>query len=124
MGKHASSRLEVAPLTKGIEEQDYDGGCDMVDDSEIDTPNGHGSYPAGFTNDNQHTMLLSPTSTVPGHQIPHPHEPSQQASVSGHPFPSMTQLLDQNLDWDPFGLSASMAFPSHQPFQFDQATMR
>jgi hypothetical protein len=29
----------------------------------------------------------------------------------------MTQLLDSGLDWDPFGLSASMAFPTQ--FSFD-----
>ncbi|EQK97497.1 MeaB bZIP transcription factor [Ophiocordyceps sinensis CO18] len=100
-------------------EREYDG---MVDDSEMETPNGHGSYPPGFTHDTQHTMMLSPSSTAPGPQMPHPHEPTQQAP--GSPFPSMTQLLHQNLDWDPFGLSASMAFPNQQPFQYDQANMR
>lgn len=34
----------------------------------------------------------------------------------------MTQLLDPALDWDPFGLSASMAFPSQ--FSFDTSSMR
>ncbi|PHH88377.1 hypothetical protein CDD83_7610 [Cordyceps sp. RAO-2017] len=107
-----------------LEEPEYDGQCDMVDDSEMDTPNGHGPYPSGFGHDNQQTMLLSPTSTVPGHQIPPPQENGQHGAASNHPFPSMTQLLDQNLDWDPFGLSASMAFPNHQHFQFDQANLR
>lgn len=106
-------------------DQEYEGQCDVVDDSEMDVPNGHGPYPPGFTNDSQHAMLLSPPSTVPGHQMAHPNEPVQPASMSNHAFPPMTQLLDHNLDWDPFGLSASMAFPNHhQPFQFDQASMR
>jgi hypothetical protein len=37
-------------------------------------------------------------------------------------YPSMTQLLDANLDWDPFGLSASMQFPAQ--FSFDTSNMR
>lgn len=84
----------------------------MVEDSEIDTPSGPGPYPAGFNGDHQ-PMLLSPVSTAPGHQVP----------TSTSQYPSMTQLLDQNVDWDPFGLSASMAFPTQQ-FPFDQSSMR
>ncbi|KAK5989926.1 hypothetical protein PT974_08189 [Cladobotryum mycophilum] len=91
-------------------EQEYE--ADMVDDSEIETPSGPGPYPGGF-NGEQQPMLLSPASTGPGHQVP----------TSNSQYPSMTQLLDQNADWDPFGLSASMAFPT-QPFQFDQPSMR
>lgn len=34
----------------------------------------------------------------------------------------MTQLLDPALDWDPFGLSASMQFPTQ--FSFDTSNMR
>ncbi|KJZ72951.1 hypothetical protein HIM_07714 [Hirsutella minnesotensis 3608] len=103
-------------------DQDFDGRCDMIDEPELDTPNPHASFPSAFSSESQHPMLLSPTSTVPGHHAPHPHEPTP--SVVGQTFPSMTQLLDQNLDWDPFGLSASMAFPNHQPFHFDQANIR
>lgn len=36
---------------------------------------------------------------------------------------SMTQLLDPAMDWDPFGLSASMQFPSTS-FSFDTSNMR
>ncbi|KAL7792529.1 hypothetical protein V8C37DRAFT_126793 [Trichoderma ceciliae] len=91
-------------------EQEYE--ADMVDDSEIETPSGPGPYPGGFAGEHQ-PMLLSPASTGPGHQV-----------TTSSQYPSMTQLLDQNADWgDPFGLSASMAFPT-QPFQFDQTHMR
>lgn len=90
-------------------EQEYE--ADMVDDSEIETPSGPGPYPGGF-NGEQQPMLLSPASTGPGHQV-----------TTGSQYPSMTQLLDQQPDWDPFGLSASMAFPN-QPFQFDQTHLR
>lgn len=45
-----------------------------------------------------------------------PQQPQQQHGMS------MTQLLDPSIDWDPFGLSASMAFPSS--FSFDTSNMR
>ncbi|KAH8126350.1 hypothetical protein ACSS6W_003949 [Trichoderma asperelloides] len=91
-------------------EQEYE--ADMVEDSEIETPSGPGPYPGGF-NGEQQTMLLSPASTGPGHHV-----------TTGSQYPSMSQLLDQNADWgDPFGLSASMAFPA-QPFPFDQGHLR
>ena len=113
-------------------EQEYDQP-EMIDDSEIETPGGGpGPYPASYHNEPQQPMMLSPASNGPSHHIsppqepPHQHQPphQQQPQVSGSQYPSMTQLLDQNLDWDPFGLSASMAFPTAQQFQFDQASMR
>lgn len=105
-------------------EQEYDAQADMIDDSEIETPGGPTPYPSGFNSDPQQPMMMSPASNGPGHQMTPSHEPPQQPQTShSSQYPSMTQLLDQNLDWDPFGLSASMAFPSQQ-FQFDQANMR
>jgi hypothetical protein len=56
-----------------------------------------------------------------GHQASH-HQQQQGQQQQGAGFPSMTQLLDPALDWDPFGLSASMAFPSQ--FSFDTSNMR
>ncbi|PTB66327.1 basic-leucine zipper transcription factor [Trichoderma citrinoviride] len=97
------------PRWRRVDAQEYE--ADMVEDSEIETPSGPGPYPGGF-NGEQQPMLLSPASTGPGHQV-----------TTGSQYPSMTQLLDQQPDWDPFGLSASMAFPN-QPFQFDQTHMR
>ncbi|KAF4976667.1 hypothetical protein FZEAL_6705 [Fusarium zealandicum] len=105
-------------------EQEYDAQADMIDDSEIETPAGHGNYSSGYSGDAQQPMMMSPASNGPGHQMTPSHEPAHQAPTSHAQYPSMTQLLDQNgLDWDPFGLSASMAFPTQQ-FQFDQANMR
>ncbi|KPM42614.1 hypothetical protein AK830_g3926 [Neonectria ditissima] len=106
-------------------EQEYDAQADMIDDSEIETPGGPGHYPTNnFNSDPQQPMMLSPASNGPGHQMTPSHEPVHHTQTShSSQYPSMTQLLDQNLDWDPFGLSASMAFPSQQ-FQFDQANMR
>lgn len=97
-------------------EQEYDAQADMVEDTELDAPSGPGPYPAPFTNDGG--QMLSPTSNGPGHM------PQHDPQTTGQPYPSMTSLLDhQNIDWDPFGLSASMAFPS-QPYQLDQTNMR
>lgn len=48
-----------------------------------------------------------------------PQQPHQQQQQQGM---SMTQLLDPSIDWDPFGLSASMAFPTS--FSFDTSNMR
>jgi hypothetical protein len=93
-------------------EQEYDTQVDMVDDSEIETPSGPGPYPSGFGSDGGQPMMLTPTSNGSGQPVHH-------AQASNQQYPSMTQLLDQNLEWDPFGLSASMAFPTQQ-FQFDQ----
>ncbi|KAM0562079.1 hypothetical protein ACHAPJ_002523 [Fusarium lateritium] len=106
-------------------EQEYDAQADMVDEPEIETPAGHGGYPSGYNGDNQQPMMMSPASSGPGHQMTPSHEPVQQPQTTHSQYPSMTQLLDQNgLDWDPFGLSASMAFPNGQQFQFEQANMR
>lgn len=95
----------------------------MLDESEIDTPSGPGPYPDSFNNDRHHPVMLSPSSNGPSHPVRHSQEPVHHINVSSQQYPSMTQLLDQNLDWDPFGLSASMAFPAQQ-FHFDQANMR
>ncbi|GKU19992.1 unnamed protein product [Fusarium langsethiae] len=110
-------------------EQEYDAQADMIDEPEIETPAGHGGYPSGYSGENQQPMMMSPASSGPGHQMTPSHEPAQQQQqqpqTSHSQYPSMTQLLDQNgLDWDPFGLSASMAFPNGQQFQFEQANMR
>jgi hypothetical protein len=110
-------------------EQEYDAQANMMDESEIDTPGGPGQYPAGFNGNNNHpepnqSVMLSPASSAPGPQYSQHHDNPPHAASSGQPYPSMTQLLDQNLDWDPFGLSASMAFPNQQQFQYDQSHMR
>ncbi len=55
--------------------------------------------------------------------------PSSASSMMGvgvsggqNGYPTMTQLLDPALDWDPFGLSASMQFPTQ--FSFDTSNTR
>ncbi|KAH8673844.1 hypothetical protein BX600DRAFT_536468 [Xylariales sp. PMI_506] len=102
-------------------QQEYDAPTDMIDDVEADTP-GPGPYPAQFNNGPQHGMNAPPTTTST--QMPQVMAQSDQqsAQTSGQGYPSMTQLLDPALDWDPFGLSASMAFPTQ--FSFDTSSMR
>ncbi|PHH83583.1 hypothetical protein CDD82_6611 [Ophiocordyceps australis] len=105
-------------------DQEYDGHTEMMEDSKIDAPNGSVPYPAGFNGNHQPSMILPPDTNVAGNHLSQSLETNQQASLPNQSFPSMTQLLDQNLDWDPFGLTASMAFPNHHSFQFDQTSMR
>lgn len=87
-----------------------------MDDSELDTPSGPGPYPAPFSGPQ---LAMSPT--TPGSSR---HAPSPQSLHASRPgqYGTMTQLLDSNLEWDPFGLSASMAFPNQ--FAFDQSNLR
>ncbi|KAI1374984.1 hypothetical protein F4677DRAFT_150170 [Hypoxylon crocopeplum] len=104
-------------------EQEYDAPTDMMDEPEPDTP-GPGPYPSTFQV-SQHGMSVQSAATGP------PGQPSMisggqgnqvQGQTQGQGYPSMTQLLDPALDWDPFGLSASMAFPTQ--FSFDTSNMR
>jgi hypothetical protein len=96
-------------------EQEYDAQADMVDDQDQPEIAGPGPYPAPFNTQlppivNQHPRAHQ--------QLP---QPGDQASG----YNSMTQLLDPYdpmLDMDPFGLSASMHFPTQ--FTFDTSSMR
>uniref|UniRef100_L2G7A0 BZIP transcription factor n=1 Tax=Colletotrichum fructicola (strain Nara gc5) TaxID=1213859 RepID=L2G7A0_COLFN len=103
-------------------EQEYDAPADMIEDSEIDTPSGPGPYPNNFSGDAPQNMMASPNSVGPGQHMTSQAESAQPAQTTGGAYPSMTQLLDTGIDWDPFGLSASMAFPSQ--FSFDTSNMR
>lgn len=99
-------------------EQEYDAAADLMEDQvdQAETPSGPGPYPGGpYSAEAQQIALSSPATTAPpgdGSSAPTPH---------GN-YPSMTQLLDPGIDWDPFGLSASMAFPTQ--FSFDTSNMR
>ncbi|CAD6442707.1 cc3c6c69-0743-4d6a-91dc-2d46e560208f [Sclerotinia trifoliorum] len=100
-------------------EQEYDAQADMVDDQpEIAGP---GPYPepvpAGQLNQlqgNQPQQLGHP-----------PHSQGMHGENATQAYNPMTQLLDPYdpmLDMDPFGLSASMQFPTQ--FSFDTSSMR
>lgn len=100
----------------------------MIDDSAdaADTPSaGPGPYPgavSGVSYGNMSAgdaMIMSPTTTGPPVSLTAGQQ-GLMAAPQQQNYPSMTQLLDQ--DWDPFGLSASMQFPSQ--FSFDTSNMR
>ncbi|KAK0622844.1 hypothetical protein B0T14DRAFT_425401 [Immersiella caudata] len=109
-----------------LTQQEYDAAADMMDDpaDPPDTP-GPGPYPGpAYTSEPQSMSLSSPVTIGPpgGHQVTG-QSPIDSAPHSQHPtYPSMTQLLDPQYDFDPFGLSASMAFPTQ--FSFDTSNMR
>lgn len=108
-------------------EQEYDAAADMMDDTGDgpDTPSGPGPFPGpAYTGEPQPMSLSSPVTTgPPGNQpIPGQSPIENAAHTQQSTYPSMTQLLDPNYDFDPFGLSASMAFPTQ--FSFDTSNMR
>ncbi|KAK0645851.1 hypothetical protein B0T16DRAFT_457842 [Cercophora newfieldiana] len=108
-----------------LTQQEYDAAADMMDDPG-DPPDTPGPYPgAAYTGEPQTMSLPSPVTTGPpgGHQHVAGQSPMDVAAHTQHPaYPSMTQLLDPQYDFDPFGLSASMAFPTQ--FSFDTSNMR
>jgi hypothetical protein len=97
-------------------EQEYESQADMVDDQDPSEISGPGPYPAQFGQ-------IPPNPTQ--QHGPHQQQQIPQAGDNGSNFSSMTQLLDPYdpmLDMDPFGLSASMHFPTQ--FTFDTSSMR
>lgn len=97
----------------------------MMDDGDApDTPSGPGPYPGpSYPGEPQPMSLSSPVTTgPPGSQTITGPSPIDAAHTQHPTYPSMTQLLDPNYDFDPFGLSASMAFPTQ--FSFDTSNMR
>ncbi|KAK4231530.1 hypothetical protein QBC38DRAFT_354265 [Podospora fimiseda] len=106
-----------------LSQQEYDAAADMIDDETPDTPSGPGPYPGAYNGEPQAMSLSSPvTNGPPSNQIGG-QSPADNGGHNQHPtYPSMTQLLDPGYDFDPFGLSASMAFPTQ--FSFDTSNMR
>jgi len=98
-------------------EQEYDAQADMVDDQDA-TDSGPGPYPEPFPlvqqMNQQHALQQQQNQQQLG-----------QMGTNAQSYNSMTQLLDPYdpmLDMDPFGLSASMQFPTQ--FSFDTSSMR
>ncbi|KAI6373645.1 hypothetical protein MCOR25_003418 [Pyricularia grisea] len=109
-------------------EQEYDAADNMMDDCETpDTPSGPGPYPgAPYSGEGQSLNLSSPAATgtpLDSSIAPSPAVTTAAAHTTSA-YPSMTQLLDTGIDWDPFGLTASMAFPNGSQFAFDTSNMR
>ncbi|KAK8873754.1 bZIP transcription factor [Apiospora arundinis] len=120
-----------------LTQQEYDAPNDMIDEVEPDTP-GPGPYPTQYAGgqqpqahqnhqphhqpQQQHGMPMQSVAGGASGQQAMPQGEQQPGHSQGQGYPSMTQLLDPALDWDPFGLSASMQFPTQ--FSFDTSNMR
>lgn len=102
-------------------EQEYDAAADMMEEGAEaeDGGPGPGPYPGSTYASQAAQQQMSPTTTGPMEPSAAPGQPQQQQQQQGI---SMTQILDPSMDWDPFGLSASMTFPSS--FSFDTSNMR
>lgn len=132
LSSSASGPVSYFPLpciNASSTEQEYDAAVDMMDEAgdTPDTPSGPGPYPGPtYAGEPQPMSLSSPVTTgpPPGSQQLAAHSPAQSVAHGQQPtYPSsMTQLLDPSYDFDPFGLSASMAFPTQ--FSFDTSNMR
>lgn len=109
-------KLKADDLT----EQEYDAAADMMEDGAVaeDAASGPGPYPGSAYASHAAQHQVSPTTTGPMETNAVTGQPQHQQQQGM----SMTQLLDPSMDWDPFGLSASMAFPSS--FSFDTSNMR
>ncbi|KAI9720861.1 MAG: hypothetical protein M1812_002700 [Candelaria pacifica] len=117
------------PITTGAidsvsTEQEYDAQADMIDDQDpSDQSTGPGPYPHPFQQQLQQSNL--PRLDQQGQQHPQQSPTSQQGDGNGPVFGAMNQLFDPfdpMLDADPFGLSASMHFPTQ--FSFETSSMR
>jgi hypothetical protein len=88
-------------------EQEYESQADMVDDQDPSELAGPGPYPAPFGQ-----MPPNPANQHGAQQQ------QQQISQAGDNPATFSSMLDMN----PFGLSASMHFPTQ--FTFDTSSMR
>ncbi|RYO95139.1 hypothetical protein DL764_007741 [Monosporascus ibericus] len=113
----------LKPQMPPMPEQEYDAPNEMIEEVESDTP-GPNPYSSGYpgVQQQQHRAMHLPPPTTGSAGQPTSAASEQGAQTQGQGYPSMSQLLDPALDWDPFGLSASMAFPTQ--FSFDTSNMR
>jgi hypothetical protein len=111
-------------------EQEYDAQADMIEDQEP-AESGPGPYPEPIPQQPppRHLNQQQIHAQQPQQNPPQPSHAGQAQGMNlgagAQQFGSMTQLLDPYdpmLDMDPFGLSASMQFPSS--FSFDTSSMR
>ncbi|PQE05414.1 BZIP transcription factor protein [Rutstroemia sp. NJR-2017a BVV2] len=127
-GNAGSNNTSSAPIDSVSTEQEYDAQADMVDDQPEAA--GPGPYPEPLPQHGQHQqqgMNQQQQQPQQQQQLGHAQHPQSMQVGDDHPqaYSSMTQLLDPYdpmLDMDPFGLSASMQFPTQ--FSFDTSSMR
>lgn len=101
-------------------EQEYDATTDMMDEPDTEGQP-QNQYTSGYSAPPPSNIPMHPPTGTPSGQ-PSTGSADHAGQSQGQNYPSMTQLLDPALDWDPFGLSASMAFPTQ--FSFDTSNMR
>ncbi|KZF22159.1 hypothetical protein L228DRAFT_147491 [Xylona heveae TC161] len=131
-----SSNYYPSPFQNHIDqlEQEYDAQADMVDEQdEGESRSSLGPGPGPFPHHYAHAPPPHQQQMPPGmhpqarpqsHPSAQPH-PVSQSEAAGPVFGAVNQLFDPfdpSLDADPFGLSASMHFPSQ--FSFETSSMR
>lgn len=113
-----SNNMKPEYLHTGTE-QEYEAADMMEEGAEAeDGSSGPGQYPGAAYAAHAAQQQLSPSTTGPMEPNAVTGQPQQQQQQGM----SMTQIMDPAMDWDPFGLSASMAFPAS--FSFDTSNMR
>ncbi|KAJ9668278.1 hypothetical protein H2201_001708 [Coniosporium apollinis] len=112
---HASSSSTVSSAVGG--EQEYDAAADMYDDQDASEHSaGPGPYPQTFPPQMPAQGIQPPTQNI-AQQI---HaaaggRPADHANFGG--VPQMFDAYDSMLDADPFGLTASMHFPTQFSYE-------
>ncbi|KAI1434355.1 hypothetical protein GGR50DRAFT_695153 [Xylaria sp. CBS 124048] len=107
--------------TSSFQKQEYDAPTDLMEDTETEGQP-QNPYTPTYTVPPPPNMPIQPPTSSSSGPPPVTSAADHGGQTQGPHYPSMTQLLDPALDWDPFGLSASMAFPTQ--FSFDTSNMR
>ncbi|KAI9702224.1 MAG: hypothetical protein M1820_006307 [Bogoriella megaspora] len=120
-----------------LTQQEYDAQAEMIDDDDTSPSEGPRSAGAGANQFAQHSSLLGhsqnqlnpshvlPQTSIipPGQPPPQIHPTTRSQGDTSHTFGAMDQLFhhyDPLIDSDPFGLSASMHFPTEYQYQQQQ----
>ena len=106
-------------------EQEYDAHADMLDEDPSDHPAGAGSYTENFFQQpmppNHHLSIgMQSQPPMPSMESMQPPPTSQMIDPHGLGAGAMNQgfdPFDPLLDADPFGLTASMRFPTQFTYQ-------
>jgi len=102
-------------------EQEYDAQAAMIDDEPSDQTPGSATFPPPFNHQVPGQGMPPPMAAGQTQGQPYqPQVPVASAENNGATFGGINQLFDPYdpmLDADPFGLSASMHFPTQ--FSFD-----
>ncbi|KAK3197511.1 hypothetical protein GRF29_216g413566 [Pseudopithomyces chartarum] len=105
----------VPNKVEGVHEQEYDEQNDMLDQEEpSDHSAGPGPYPHPFPSNSMQSQSMQPP-MPPAQNAPFANNNAMSANDGSHAFNGMNNLFDPYdpmLDADPFGLSASMHFPT------------